>query len=99
VTKPYKQGTTTDRIVLRRDETAYRRARRSTSGRPTHGRVFGMTHEDYMLFGHPYKINGSFANTQVAFVNLARYRLYRRLGLTLKMTTEGQTLSGDSTRC
>lgn len=93
VTKPYRQGTTSDRIVYASTETTYRRARAIYVGTSDARRVFGMTHEDYMLFGHPYKINAGFANTQAAFVNLARYRCYRRLGMTLRMTTEGQTLA------
>lgn len=93
VTKPYKQGTPTDRIVFAANETTYRRARGIYVGTTDARRVFGMTHEDYMLFGHPYKINGSFTNNQAFFANMARYRCYRRMGMTLKMTTEGQTLT------
>jgi len=51
-----------------------------------------MTHEDYMMFGRPFSINGSMTNAQIFFGVLPRYRMYRRLGMTMRSSTEGTTL-------
>jgi hypothetical protein len=51
-----------------------------------------MTHNDYLLFGHPYGINESFTNRQSFFGVMPRYRMYRRLAPSVKVTTEGKTL-------
>lgn len=92
VAKNYKAGTPANRITFGANETTYSRARGIAVGTTDQRRVFGMTHEDYMLLGHPYGINEQFTNQQIVFVNWARYRMYRRLGLTVKVTTEGKEL-------
>lgn len=92
VPKAYKQGFSSDRIVFGATEETYQRARAIAVSGSDARRLFGMTHEDYMLFGHPYGINEAMSNTQAFFANLGRYRMYRRMGLTLKVTTEGKTL-------
>lgn len=92
VTLPYRQGTATERIRYGGNETAYRRARGIAVGATDQRRVFGMDHENYQIFGHPYGINASFTNRQQILANFARYRMYRRLGMTMRATTEGQTL-------
>lgn len=93
VAKKYKQGFPTDKIVFGGNEQTYQRARAIAVSGTDARRLFGMTHEDYMLFGHPYAINESIPNTKAFFANLGRYRMYRRMGLTLKVTTEGKTLT------
>ena len=92
VAKNYKAGTPANRITYAGTETSYARARAIAVSTTDERRVFGMTHEDYALLGHPYGINESFTNQQILFVNWARYRMYRRLGLTIKVTTEGKEL-------
>jgi HK97 family phage major capsid protein len=92
VTKAYKQGYPNERIMFGANETTYSRARAIAVGASDARRIFGMTHGDYMLMGHKYGISTAMANTQAFFANMARYRMYRRLGLTVKATTEGQTL-------
>lgn len=42
--------------------------------------------------GRPYKINESLGNTKIFYAILARYRMYRRRGLTIRTSTEGSTL-------
>jgi len=97
VAKQYKQGYASNRIAYCATETTYRRARAIFVSATDARRIFGMTHEDYMLLGHPYKIQGNHTNRQITFCNYARYRLYRRLGLTVKRTTEGYTLTRANT--
>lgn len=92
VPKRYKQGYPADRIMFGANETTYQRARAIAVSGTDARRIFGMTHEDYMLFGHPYGICEAIANTKAFFCNMARFRMYRRLGLTVKVTTEGKTL-------
>lgn len=92
VTKKYKQGYPSDRIMFGANETTYQRARAIAVGASDARRIFGMTHGDYMLMGHKYGIAEGMANTQAFFANMARYRMYRRLGITVRATTEGQTL-------
>lgn len=93
VPKQYKRGTEPSRIVYLGNETSYSRARAIAVGGSDQRRVFGMDHESYKLLGHDYKIEDSLPNTKVAFFNARRYRMYRRLGLTMKTTTEGKTLT------
>lgn len=92
VTKKYKQGYPADRIMFGANETTYQRARAIAVGASDARRIFGMTHGDYMLMGHKYGISEAMANTQAFFANMARYRMYRRMGITIRSTTEGQTL-------
>lgn len=61
-------------------------------------RAFGMDHEKYMLFDHPVKINDRIPSGALGFVNLAYYRLYRRLGMQISMTAEGQSLTLKNSR-
>jgi HK97 family phage major capsid protein len=92
ISKAYKRGTAANRITFIATETSYSRARGIAVGGADQRRVFGMTHEDYMLLNHPYAINEQLTNRQQGFVNWSRYRMYRRLGLTIKVTTEGKEL-------
>lgn len=90
VAKEYKQGFSNGDCVFCANETTYSRARGIAVGSSDQRRVFGMTHEDYMLLGRPFAIEQNTANTKAFFANLKRYRLYRRLGLTVRTSTEGK---------
>lgn len=96
VDKQFKQRFDANRIMYGANETTYSRARGIAVGGSDARRVFGMNQEDYSLFGHPYGINASFTNQQIFFGNMARYRMYRRMGLTMNVTTEGKTLVRDN---
>ncbi len=78
-------------------ETSYQRVRALAVGASDNRRLFGMDHFDqgaggYTFGGAMYKINESLANTQIFYAILARYRMYRRRGLTMRTSTEGDTL-------
>lgn len=92
VAKNFKTGYPTNKILFGSNETTYQRARGIAVGGSDARRVFGMTHNDYMMFGHPFAINESFTNRQSLFGVFPRYRMYRRLAPTVKITTEGKTL-------
>jgi HK97 family phage major capsid protein len=93
VAKKYKQGWPNEVIMFGANETTYSRVRAVPVSGTDARRIFGMTHGDYMLMGHKYGISDTLANTKAFFGVMKRYRLYRRLGQTVKVTTEGQTLT------
>jgi HK97 family phage major capsid protein len=97
VAKKYKQGYAPERIMFGANETTYQRARAIAVGASDARRVFGMNHESYTIFDRKYGISDTLANTKAFFGNLARYRMYRRLGQTVKVTTEGKTLVRQNT--
>lgn len=45
-----------------------------------------------MIDGARFAVNESMANTQAFYAILARYRMYRRRGLAIRTSTEGDTL-------
>ena len=75
------------------NDTTYRRARQIPVGPGDTRRILGLTHGDYTVLEKPFKIQASIPNNLAAFVNLKRYRLYRRLGMTFRVETAGRTLA------
>lgn len=81
------------------NDTTYQRSRQikiDPGGTPTDQRpVFGLeATNSYMTLEFPHKIeNGSLANTEAAFCALAKYRMYRRLGMSLEFVTGGKELA------
>lgn len=80
------------------NDTMYRRCRGIPVGPGDERRVMGMTHGDYSVMERPYKIQNNIANGKIAFANLRRYRMYRRLGMTVRIETTGKTLALANTR-
>jgi HK97 family phage major capsid protein len=79
-------------------DTSYRRARAIQVGPADERRVFGMEHAEYTLLGRPYKVQNNIPNNKLAFINLRRYRLYRRLGLTVRVEQAGRALALANTK-
>ena len=78
-------------------ETSYQRVMALNVGTADARRLFSMSeqgpnYDGYTIMGRPYKINESLSNAQLFYAILARYRMYRRKGLTIRTSTEGQTL-------
>jgi len=97
VTKAYKGGTDPSRIGFGSLEATYRRIRGIAVSTTDQRRVFGMTHEDYKVLMRFWGIGASgtggfTSNRQALFANFSRYRMYRRLGLTVTQETAGSTL-------
>lgn len=46
----------------------------------------------YSWMDRPYKINESLSNSEIFYAILGRYRMYRRRGLTIRNSVEGDTL-------
>lgn len=94
VTKAYTQNTDKNRVVFGGTEATYADLRGLATGITNDTRpVFGTDMETWSILGHPFLPNAAYAEVDLAYVNLARYRMYRRLGMTLAATTEGRTLT------
>lgn len=74
------------------NDTTYSRVRGIAVGVTDARRVFGMDHQSYQLLEYPYRIDNGLANTRTAFGALAKYRLYRRQGMSVEWTDAGETL-------
>lgn len=81
------------RNVFFGSETMYRRFRGVPVGVADQRRVFGMDHAAYTLLDYPYKVQNDIPEGSVGFANLGYYRMYRRLGMNLRIETGGQTLA------
>jgi HK97 family phage major capsid protein/HK97 family phage prohead protease len=55
-------------------------------------RIFGYDYEQYMLASHPFKIENDVAGSDLAFVNMSKYRMWRRKGMEIQVSDEGKTL-------
>lgn len=80
------------------NDTTYRRARGIAVGPGDERRVFGMDHQSYNLMDRPFKVQADIPNNKVAFVNLRRYRMYRRLGMNVRVEAGGMQLALTNTR-
>ena len=74
-------------------ETSYMRARAVPVGAADDRRIFGMTHEDFILLNRPYSISTAMTNQQAFFGDLRKYRAYRRLGMSIETHTQGSYLA------
>lgn len=75
------------------NEVNYRRFRSIPVGTGFNERAMGDQYGDYQVLGHPFKVVPQVPNNKLAYTNIAYYRLYRRLGLTVKVETGGKELS------
>lgn len=55
-------------------------------------RIFGYDYEQYMLASHPFRIENDIAASDLALVNLSKYRMWRRKGMEIQVSDEGKTL-------
>lgn len=100
VAKPEHRANLKATAVFCGTETSYQRARAIPVGANDARRLGGQVttiggvtnYSDYVWMGTPYKINESLTNAQIFYAVLGRYRMYRRRGLTMRTSTEGDTL-------
>lgn len=99
VTKAEHRSNLMSSAVFCGSETSYQRAKaipvgasdaRRLGNTATNGGFGG--YDGYTWMDRPYKINESLGNTKVFYAILAKYRMYRRRGLTMRTSTEGDTL-------
>ncbi len=79
-------------------ETTYRRVRSVPIQSGDERRVFGTTHEDYNVMQVAFKIDQQIPNSKLGFGNMGGYRMYRRLGMNVRVETQGQTLALKNTK-
>lgn len=97
VSKAYRNSKGNRNVFLGND-TSYRRARGIAVSPTDERRVFGLTHGDYRMLDTPYKVQNNLTNSQIGYCNMGWYRLYRRLGVSVRVETQGQTLALKNTR-
>jgi hypothetical protein len=79
-------------------ETSYQRMKAIPVGATDARRLFGNSpfgtgsYDDYAMMQRKYAINESLTNAQIFYAILGRYRMYRRKGLAIRTSTEGDTL-------
>ncbi|HJT78074.1 MAG TPA: phage major capsid protein, partial [Gemmataceae bacterium] len=97
VAKQFRQ-TKGSRNVFIGNDTTYRRVRSTPVGPGDERRVFGMDHASYQAMEYPFKIQNNIANSNLGFFNLGYYRMYRRLGMNVRIETQGAQLAQRNTR-
>lgn len=99
VAKAEHRSTMAATAVFCGTETSYMRAKaipvgssdaRRLGGTGTVGGTSG--YGDYSWMERPFKINEALTNAQIFYAILARFRMYRRRGLSIRTSTEGETL-------
>ena len=96
VAKPEHGAGFNNTAVFCGTEESYLRAQAIPVGSDDARRLFGMKYDSYTIMERPYKINESLTNAQLFYAILGRYRMYRRRGLTIRTSTEGDTLIRDN---
>jgi len=76
----------------------YRKARAIKVGEGDQRRVFGLDQQSYTVLGYPHKVQNGIADGYCAMINLRRYRMYRRLGMQVRVETGGRQLALSNTR-
>lgn len=83
-------------IVFGGTDTSYQRAMAIPVGASDARRLSNTSnmpnYDGYTWMNRPYKISADMTNSQIFYAVLGRYRMYRRRGLTVKTSTEGDTL-------
>ncbi len=80
------------------NDLGYRRFRKIPVGPGDERRVQGMDYGSYTAIDRPYKVQNDITTGQFAYANLKRYRMYRRLGMTVRVVTEGLQLATTNQR-
>lgn len=82
------------RNVFIGNDVSYRRFRSIPLGSTwANSRAFGADYGNYQVLNMPFKVVNLVPNNWVAFANMAYYRCYRRLGMTVRVETAGRTLA------
>ena len=99
VAKQYRKPADRARTVFVANDTSYQRARSIATATGWQTRAMGMDHYEYTVLGHSFKVQNDIANTVCGYCNLAYYRMYRRLGLNIRVETVGETLALKNVTC
>jgi HK97 family phage major capsid protein len=90
VPKQYRSGGVNPSWVG--NDVNYRRFRTIREMTDSNLPIGGTGYSDYRVLNYPYRVNNSIPNSEVAFLNLKSYRLFRRQGAESEFTTEGKDL-------
>lgn len=93
VNKEYRPASDMARCVYVGNDTSYRRARAIQVSTTDERRVLGYDVASYKVLEWPFKVQNNIANTYCGFFAMKYYRAYRRLGMTVRVETAGQTLA------
>ncbi|HEX5443765.1 MAG TPA: phage major capsid protein [Pirellulales bacterium] len=91
-TLPKQYRNKQDNVVWVGSDALYFRIRGISVSGTDQRRIFGYDYEQYMLASHPYKVENDVAGSSLAFVNLSKYRMWRRKGMEIQVSDEGKTL-------
>lgn len=97
VAKPEHRGTIQSAMFCG-TETSYQRMKAIPVGTTDARRLFGDNpfgtggQDDYSMMGRKYAINEALTNLQIFYAIMSRYRMYRRKGLAIRTSTEGDSL-------
>ena len=99
VRKEFRDESKNRCIYLSTDQ-SYRRARGiRVNDTNDERRIFGVENQmDYKLFGYNYKVNESFASSNIGFFCMNRYRMYRRQGVEVVIEDGGKDLRSRNKR-
>lgn len=96
VTKAEHRPNVASSAVFCGTETSYQRALAIAVGASDYRRLSNTismpNYDGYNWMQRPYKINSSLTNAQIFYAILGRYRMYRRRGLSIVTSREGDTL-------
>jgi HK97 family phage major capsid protein len=94
ITKPFRtKGQYGNAVCYVANDVTYKRSRQIPVGSDDARRVFGQDYASYRLMDTSYLVQNDIANTKIACVNLAGYRCYKRLGMTVRLEQAGATLA------
>lgn len=80
------------------NDVMYKRFRKVQVGPGDQRRVFGMDHQKYNLLDSDYAIQNDIPNGKIGFFSPQRYRMYRRLGIQMRVETAGRALALSNTK-
>jgi HK97 family phage major capsid protein len=91
VGKQYRNAAMRPALVM--NDRSYSRIRGIAVSESDQRRIFGLDHQSYRILEYPVRIQNDIPNTHIAFACLSRYRMYRRLGQSVKFETGGKDLT------
>jgi HK97 family phage major capsid protein len=98
LTKAYRTARNGKNVFVGND-VSYRRFRNVPLGSAwANSRAMGSDYGSYEVLGYPFAVIPDAPNTWISFFNPAYYRMYRRLGFTLRTVTDGKTLALANTK-
>ena len=98
VAKPEHRADLMASAVFCGNEVSYQRVKALPVGAADARRLFGQNnfgtsgYDGYSIMDRSFKINETLTNREIFYAVMKRYRMYRRRGLTMRTSQEGDTL-------